>query len=569
MTNAERNAQGFCSKTFTMSYYTGRTPAEGYTRIQLYQIPNTGTTSSTVEWIKLESGDKATDWTPAPEDVDASIATKLSLSGGTMTGAITSSIINSFTTPAESWIGPSSTTGVYFKGGNVGIGTTTPGAKLDVNGNVLLSGSGRSLQIGSDSGAYIYLNNANNNISYIANQFQFNTTQSQGFTFNGGNVGIGTTLPNADLHIGSGGLGYIDRTRLIIQPPQHTGGPWKINARDDSTYAYLDFSYGSNKHFILNSSGNVGIGTTTPSSKLSINGGLHVGGDSDAGDNNILADGTITGLSFIGAGTGLTGTASSLSIGGNASTATTATNLTRAGDSITTAPANYGLRFDTTIVSTTAGIFPTSNNANTVITFNRHPGAYDSQLGFSSNGNIYYRAFTAVALNTTQAWKTLLDSDNYNTYAPTKTGTGASGTWGISITGNAATATALTTSAGSATTPIYFSGGKPVAATAYASASVNYATSAGTATNATNATKVNNNLILKFDTGTTEGTSLYTFDGSSAKTIDIKAGSNVSISKAAGIITISSTDTNTVYTHPTTSGNLHIPSGGASGQILR
>ena len=51
-------------------------------------------------------------------------------------------------------------------------------------------------------------------------------------------------------------------------------------------------------------------------------------------------------------------------------------------------------------------------------------------------------------------------------FAPTLTGTGASGTWGISITGNAATATALTTSAGSATLPIYFSSGKPVACTA-------------------------------------------------------------------------------------------------------
>jgi hypothetical protein len=35
----------------------------------------------------------------------------------------------------------------------------------------------------------------------------------------------------------------------------------------------------------------------------------------------------------------------------------------------------------------------------------------------------------------------VLDSSNYNTYAPTLTGTGASGTWGINITGNAATAT--------------------------------------------------------------------------------------------------------------------------------
>ena len=49
-----------------------------------------------------------------------------------------------------------------------------------------------------------------------------------------------------------------------------------------------------------------------------------------------------------------------------------------------------------------------------------------------------------------------------NDYAPTKTGGGASGTWGISITGNAATADKLNSSAGSSTKAIYFSGGKPV-----------------------------------------------------------------------------------------------------------
>ena len=35
----------------------------------------------------------------------------------------------------------------------------------------------------------------------------------------------------------------------------------------------------------------------------------------------------------------------------------------------------------------------------------------------------------------------LLSSYNYNDFSPTKTGTGASGTWGINISGNAATAT--------------------------------------------------------------------------------------------------------------------------------
>lgn len=44
--------------------------------------------------------------------------------------------------------------------------------------------------------------------------------------------------------------------------------------------------------------------------------------------------------------------------------------------------------------------------------------------------------------------------------------------------------------------------------------------------------------IIKFDSGVTEGTDLYTFNGSASKTIDIKAGANVSISKAAGEITI-------------------------------
>ncbi len=73
------------------------------------------------------------------------------------------------------------------------------------------------------------------------------------------------------------------------------------------------------------------------------------------------------------------------------------------------------------------------------------------------------------------------------------------------ISGNAATATALTTNAGTATTPVYFSEGKPVACT-------------------------------------------YTL----AKSVPANA-----------------VFTDTVYTHPTTAGNKHIPDGGSSGQILR
>lgn len=47
-----------------------------------------------------------------------------------------------------------------------------------------------------------------------------------------------------------------------------------------------------------------------------------------------------------------------------------------------------------------------------------------------------------------------------------------------------------------------------------------------------------NSHIIKFDTGATEGTDLYTFNGSAAKTIDIKAGTNVTLTKTAGVVTV-------------------------------
>lgn len=59
-----------------------------------------------------------------------------------------------------------------------------------------------------------------------------------------------------------------------------------------------------------------------------------------------------------------------------------------------------------------------------------------------------------------------------------------------------------------------------------------YLTTSGAAASVANA------LVIKADTGTTEGTDLYTFTGSSAKTLDIKAGSNITISKSAGAWTI-------------------------------
>ena len=94
------------------------------------------------------------------------------------------------------------------------------------------------------------------------------------------------------------------------------------------------------------------------------------------------------------------------------------------------------------ISTSTAGIFSTSDNSNAIITINRHPGNYYSQLGFNSSGTMFYRSFNATEINTSQGWQTIITSSNYNSYSPTLTGGGASGTWGIRITGFANQGTA-------------------------------------------------------------------------------------------------------------------------------
>lgn len=61
--------------------------------------------------------------------------------------------------------------------------------------------------------------------------------------------------------------------------------------------------------------------------------------------------------------------------------------------------------------------------------------------------------------------------------------------------------------------------------------------------NAATADKVNHDLVLKLKTGSTEGTDLYTYNGSAAKTLDFKQGSNVTLTAAAGSLTIAATNT--------------------------
>jgi hypothetical protein len=137
---------------------------------------------------------------------------------------------------------PTTAGDVWIKG-NVGIGTTTPGAKLDVAGNQNISSSG--VLTFSTSGAYNAINMNNNSImnpnsitisdtgngeGYMFpsgvgtsvyttgqggyNAFVFDTATGYPFVFNGGNVGIGTTSPGSyKLYIN--GSGYLNAAAWV------------------------------------------------------------------------------------------------------------------------------------------------------------------------------------------------------------------------------------------------------------------------------------------------------------------------------------------------------------------
>ena len=78
---------------------------------------------------------------------------------------------------------------------------------------------------------------------------------------------------------------------------------------------------------------------------------------------------------------------------------------------VTSQSAGY-VKFHYNILNNATGCFPTTDNANGILQLSRHNGGYDSQLGFSSNGNLYYRSFSGNHPDTTTAWKQIAFTDS-------------------------------------------------------------------------------------------------------------------------------------------------------------
>ena len=85
---------------------------------------------------------------------------------------------------------------------------------------------------------------------------------------------------------------------------------------------------------------------------------------------------------------------------------------------------------------------PPINQYGNLLAFGGDTGVTQLQAGH--DGRLAWR--TKWNASDWTSWNIGLDSGNYNSYSPTLTGGNASGTWGINITGNAATATSATDS---------------------------------------------------------------------------------------------------------------------------
>jgi hypothetical protein len=161
--------------------------------------------------------------------------------------------------------------------GNVGVGTTDPAAKIQINGAAKITGgdwptanAGLELNYNSNTsyiGSYDRTNSVYKGLFLFADNMTFETNASvRMYITSGGNVGIGTTNPASKLHV----VGPINIERIGVANVYSTvdmEGNFRFNASDG--YAHTFLNNGSELVRIM-PSGNVGIGTTNPSSKLHI-----------------------------------------------------------------------------------------------------------------------------------------------------------------------------------------------------------------------------------------------------------------------------------------------------------
>jgi hypothetical protein len=171
---------------------------------------------------------------------------------------------------------------VIFPNGNVGIGTSSPTTKLEVTGNIKASLSGYELQIypAWDTGVAGIGTSSNHGLVLSTN-----STEKMRIT-SSGNVGIGTTSPAYQLDVASSGrfAGLLISNDRLWLNGNTVISDWissGLSAGYSQTNSYgwingagnLILGTNGSERMRIDSSGNVGIGTSSPQAKLHINNG--------------------------------------------------------------------------------------------------------------------------------------------------------------------------------------------------------------------------------------------------------------------------------------------------------
>ena len=164
---------------------------------------------------------------------------------------------------------------IYYSGGNVGIGTTSPGQVLDVRGNIQSVTSG-----GASTGAILFGSAGNTVLSAASTTLlQINGANYANVAING-NVGIGTTSPGQKLTV----AGTIESTGGGFKFPDGTTQATAATASVSGGAGAVQFSNGSalasdaTNLFWDDANKRLGIGTASPSNPLHVNGVIKANG---------------------------------------------------------------------------------------------------------------------------------------------------------------------------------------------------------------------------------------------------------------------------------------------------
>jgi Chaperone of endosialidase len=187
------------------------------------------------------------------------------------------------TSKVPRWDGSTLSTGTIFDNGtNVGIGTSTPAARLAVaNTNLSLGGTG-SIQIGETNTTNLVFDN--NEImartNGVASLLSMNI--DGGASFFGGNVGIGNSIPTVKLNVDGGadatlaGGGYIVAGPVAGTNVRIDNDEIMATANGLASTLSLNFDGGNVVNCV--NGGNVGVGISAPAFKLDVFGDIKTSG---------------------------------------------------------------------------------------------------------------------------------------------------------------------------------------------------------------------------------------------------------------------------------------------------